>query len=104
MSNREIKKILEKTLSVNKKDWAAKLDDALWAYRIAYKHQLGHRRISSFMGRKLKSRWSGSFEVVRVTLYGAIDLRALHGERKYLVNGQRVKHYWEESLIMRRPK
>nr|XP_033513044.1 uncharacterized protein K02A2.6-like [Nicotiana tomentosiformis] len=29
VSNREIKQILEKTVSVNRKDWAAKLDDAL---------------------------------------------------------------------------
>nr|XP_009605495.1 uncharacterized protein LOC104100041 [Nicotiana tomentosiformis] len=34
VSNREIKKILEKMVSVNRKDWTAKLDDALWAYRI----------------------------------------------------------------------
>ncbi|XP_070057895.1 uncharacterized protein [Nicotiana tomentosiformis] len=27
----------EKIVSVNRKDWAAKLDDALWAYRTAYK-------------------------------------------------------------------
>lgn len=38
-SNREIKKILEKMLSVNRKDWARKLDYALWANRTAYKHQ-----------------------------------------------------------------
>ncbi|XP_009596007.1 uncharacterized protein [Nicotiana tomentosiformis] len=42
---------------------------------------------------KLKLRWSGPFEVVRVTPYGAIELRALHAERKFLVNGHRVKHY-----------
>nr|XP_009797734.1 PREDICTED: uncharacterized protein LOC104244090 [Nicotiana sylvestris]XP_016461971.1 PREDICTED: uncharacterized protein LOC107785234 [Nicotiana tabacum] len=42
---------------------------------------------------KLKSRWLGPFEVARVTLYGAIELRALNGERKFLVNGHRVKHY-----------
>nr|XP_016500200.1 PREDICTED: uncharacterized protein LOC107818678 [Nicotiana tabacum] len=34
---REIKLILEKTVSVSRKDWAAKLDDALWAYQTAYK-------------------------------------------------------------------
>nr|XP_016454791.1 PREDICTED: uncharacterized protein LOC107778972 [Nicotiana tabacum] len=33
VSNREIKQILEKTVCVNRKDWAAKLDVALWAYR-----------------------------------------------------------------------
>lgn len=30
-SNREIKQILEKTRNTNSKDWAHKLDDALWA-------------------------------------------------------------------------
>ena len=35
ISNREIKKILEKTVNTNMKDWAIKLDDALWAYKTA---------------------------------------------------------------------
>ena len=37
MSNQEIKQILEKIVSTNRKDWAAKLDYALWAYRVAFK-------------------------------------------------------------------
>ena len=37
ISNREIKNILEKTMNTSKKDWSVKLDDALWAYRTAYK-------------------------------------------------------------------
>ncbi|XP_070032352.1 uncharacterized protein [Nicotiana tomentosiformis] len=32
VSNREVKQILEKMVSGNRKDWAGKLDDALWAY------------------------------------------------------------------------
>ena len=37
ISNRKIKKILEKTVNANRNDWSIKLDDALWAYRTAYK-------------------------------------------------------------------
>ena len=37
ISNREIKKILEKTVNASGKDGSIKLDDALWAYRTAYK-------------------------------------------------------------------
>ena len=41
VSNRQIKQILEKTMSRNRKDWADKLVDALWAYRTAFKTPLG---------------------------------------------------------------
>jgi hypothetical protein len=40
-TNRSLKRILEKTVGANGKDWSNKLDDALWAFRTAYKTPIG---------------------------------------------------------------
>ena len=37
ISNKKIKKIQVKTVNTSRKNWSIKLDNALWAYRFAYK-------------------------------------------------------------------
>ncbi|GKE17959.1 reverse transcriptase domain-containing protein [Tanacetum coccineum] len=41
VSNRAIKRILERSVGYNPKDWSEKLNDALWAFRTTYKTPTG---------------------------------------------------------------
>ena len=39
--NRELKRILEKTVNMSQRDWLVKLDDVLWSHRTTFKTPIG---------------------------------------------------------------
>ena len=51
---------------------------------------LYNSRLKLFPG-KLRSRWSGPFEIIQVFPHGAVELKS--GDRTFKVNGQRLKEY-----------
>nr|XP_009785784.1 PREDICTED: uncharacterized protein LOC104233971 [Nicotiana sylvestris] len=54
---------------------------------------LFNSRLKLFPG-KLKSRWLGPFVVVSMKPHGAMELQDISLTSTFLVNGQRIKHYW----------
>ncbi|GJT76691.1 reverse transcriptase domain-containing protein [Tanacetum coccineum] len=51
VSNRGLKRILERTVGENRASWSDKLDDALWAFRTTYKHHMGALRYKLVYGK-----------------------------------------------------
>nr|GEY66055.1 reverse transcriptase domain-containing protein [Tanacetum cinerariifolium] len=51
VSNRGLKCILERTVGENRASWSNKLDDALWAFRTAYKTPIGCTTYKLFYGK-----------------------------------------------------
>lgn len=49
-----------------------------------------------FLG-KLQSRWSGPFEVKRVTPYGALEIWS-EPKGLFTINGYRLKHYVTDGV------
>nr|GEW32093.1 reverse transcriptase domain-containing protein [Tanacetum cinerariifolium] len=55
VSNRGLKRILKRTVGENRASYSDKLDDALWAFRTAYKTPIGCTPYNSFMERHTAS-------------------------------------------------
>ncbi|XP_051113167.1 uncharacterized protein LOC127239181 [Andrographis paniculata] len=63
-------------------------------FEIGQKVLLYHSRLKLFPG-KLRSRWIGPFIVTKLFLYGAVEIQSLRTEKKFVVNGHRLKSYYE---------
>nr|GEU36221.1 reverse transcriptase domain-containing protein [Tanacetum cinerariifolium] len=65
VSNRCLKRILERTVGENRASWSDKLDDALWAFRTAYKTPIGCTPYKLFLEKHVISRLSLSTKPTR---------------------------------------
>nr|GEZ75758.1 hypothetical protein [Tanacetum cinerariifolium]GFA23134.1 hypothetical protein [Tanacetum cinerariifolium] len=93
VTNRGLKRILERTVGENRALWSDKLEDALWAFRTAFKTPVGCTpyRLKIFSG-KLKSSWSGPFTISKLYPYGTAKM--IHPDGcNFKVNCHRLKHY-----------
>ncbi|GJZ15472.1 reverse transcriptase domain-containing protein [Tanacetum coccineum] len=110
-TNRAIKHILERTVNGNSKEWAYKLDDALWAFRTAYKSPIGSTPLRIVYGKAChhpiemdhKAYWAlknvnldldtiGKYRVKRWH-YAKIMDKEFHEGDEVLVFNSRLKHF-----------
>lgn len=62
-------------------------------FELGMKVLLFNSRLKLFPG-KLRSRWSGPYQVVQVFPYGAIELKHHSSDETFKVNDQRGKQYF----------
>ena len=115
VSNRELKKILEKTMASSRKDWATKLDDALWAYQIAFKTLIRLSPFHMFYGKAChlpvemehKAYWALRFLNFDEVLFGEkrklqlleLEEMRLNAYESSKLYKQKMKAYHDKKLL-----
>ncbi|KAG7536924.1 Ribonuclease H-like superfamily [Arabidopsis suecica] len=81
VSNRQIKAILARVVGVSKRDWSAKLDDTLWAYRTAFKTPIGRTPFQMLYGKSCHLPVEVEYKAIWATKLLNLDIKEAQEKR-----------------------
>ncbi|GKA79811.1 reverse transcriptase domain-containing protein, partial [Tanacetum coccineum] len=101
VSNRGLKRILERTIGENRASWSDKLDDALWAFRTAYKTPIGCTPYKLVYGKACHLPIELEHKAYWALKHANFDLETAGDHRKVQLNelNELRDHAYENSLI-----
>nr|GEW14424.1 reverse transcriptase domain-containing protein [Tanacetum cinerariifolium] len=101
VSNRGLKRILERTIGQNRAFWSDKLDDALWAFRTAYKTPIGCTPYKLVYGKACHLPMAVEHKAFWALKQANFDLTIAGDHRKVQLNelNELRDHAYENSLI-----
>nr|GEU52435.1 reverse transcriptase domain-containing protein [Tanacetum cinerariifolium] len=86
VSNRGLKRILERAVGENRTSWSDKLDDALWAFRTAYKTPIGCTPYKLAYGKACHLPVELEHKAYWAFKYANFDLKTAGDHRKIQIN------------------
>ncbi|GJZ96882.1 reverse transcriptase domain-containing protein [Tanacetum coccineum] len=101
VSNRGLKRILERTIGENRASWSDKLDDALWAFRTAYKTPIGCTPYKLVYGKACHLPIELEHKAYWALKHTNFDIKTAGDHRKVQLNelNELRDHAYENSLI-----
>ncbi|GKA54821.1 reverse transcriptase domain-containing protein [Tanacetum coccineum] len=101
VTNRGLKRILERTVGENRASWSDKLDDALWAFRTAYKTPIGCTPYKLVYGKACHLPVELEHKAYWALKHANFDLKAAGDHQKLQLNelGELRDQAYENSLI-----
>ncbi|GJV95901.1 reverse transcriptase domain-containing protein [Tanacetum coccineum] len=104
VSNRGLKRILERTVGENRASWSDKLDDALWAFRTAFKTPIGCTPYKLVYGKSCHLPIELEHRAYWALKHANFDLKTAGDHRKLQLNelNELRDQAYENSLIKKR--
>ncbi|GJX63321.1 reverse transcriptase domain-containing protein [Tanacetum coccineum] len=101
VSNRGLKRILERTVDENRASWSDKLDDALWAFRTAFKTPIGCTPYKLMYGKACHLPIELEYKAYWAFKHANFDLKSAGDHRKVQLNelNELRDQAYENSLI-----